>query len=94
MTFNFNIFHCFSNIRDHLAILAIWSACLVKFLSVDGFICQLKTENSRCVADSRPVCVGLYTFENLTLQNSKGFLSFLKRTIGVLARFTIQRFTN
>jgi hypothetical protein len=39
MTFNFNIFHCFSNIQDHLAILAIWSAYLVKFLSVDGFIC-------------------------------------------------------
>jgi hypothetical protein len=29
----------------------------------------LKTENSRRVAESRPVCVGLYTFENLTLQN-------------------------
>ena len=65
MTFNF-----FSNIRDHLAILAIWSAYLVKFLSVDGFIqLFLKTENSRRVAESRPVFVGLYTFENLTLQN-------------------------
>jgi hypothetical protein len=81
MTFNFNIFHCFSNIRDHIAILAIWSAYLVKCLSVDGFICQLKTENSRRVAESRLlrnhcqqgksrlVCMGLYTFENLTLQN-------------------------
>ena len=40
------------------AILAIWSAYLVKFLSVDGFILFLKTKNSRRVAESRPVCVG------------------------------------
>jgi hypothetical protein len=42
MTFNFNIFHCFSNFRDHLAILTIWSVYLVNFLSVDGFICFWK----------------------------------------------------
>jgi hypothetical protein len=33
------------------------------------FYLFLKTENSRRVAESCPVCVGLYTFENLTLQN-------------------------
>jgi hypothetical protein len=37
MTFNFTIFLCFSNIRNHLTILAIWPAYLVKFLSVEGF---------------------------------------------------------
>jgi hypothetical protein len=41
-SFNYNIFHCYSNIRDHLVILAIWSAYLIKFLSVDGFICFWK----------------------------------------------------
>jgi hypothetical protein len=43
MTFNFNIFLCFSNIWNNLSnFLAIWSAYLVKFLSVDGFIIFFK----------------------------------------------------
>jgi hypothetical protein len=40
------------------------------------FYLFLKTENSRRVAESRPVYVGLYTFENLTLQNFSFFVFF------------------
>jgi hypothetical protein len=51
MTFNFNIFLCFSNIRNHLSDFSYLVCNRVKFLSVDGLF--LKTENSRRVVESR-----------------------------------------
>jgi hypothetical protein len=39
MTFNFTIFLCFSNIRNHLSNFSYLVCIFVKFLSVDGFIC-------------------------------------------------------
>jgi hypothetical protein len=41
-------------------IIAIWPAYLVKFF---GFV--FKTENSRPVAESRPVCVGLNPYAKI-----------------------------
>jgi hypothetical protein len=54
-----NMSLCFPNILNHLSNFSIWSSYLVKFLSVDSFIC-LKTEKSRRVqsSESRSVCVG------------------------------------
>jgi hypothetical protein len=48
MTFNFTIFLCFSNIRNQLS-----------NFNRSRFYLFLKTENSRRVAESRSVCVGL-----------------------------------
>jgi hypothetical protein len=48
MTFNFNIFQCFSNIRNHLSNFSYLVCISCKFLSVDGFICFWKLKI--CVA--------------------------------------------
>ena len=57
MTFNFNIFHCFSNIRDHLAILAIWSA----YLSNRKQVCILNNSKSQ----QKTVQCGILQVSNL-----------------------------
>jgi hypothetical protein len=59
MTFNFNIFQCFSNIRNHLSNFSYLVCISCKILIRWRFYLFLKTENSRRVAESRPVCVGL-----------------------------------
>jgi hypothetical protein len=59
MTFNFNIFLCFSNIRNHLSNFS-YLVCISCKISIRWrFYLFLKTENSRRVAESRSVCVGL-----------------------------------
>jgi hypothetical protein len=59
MTFNFNIFQCFSNIRDYLSNFSYLVCISCKNFTRWRFYLFLKTENSRRVAESRPVCVGL-----------------------------------
>jgi hypothetical protein len=59
MTFNFNIFQCFSNIRNHLSNFSYLVCISCKMFIRRRFYLLLKTENSRRVAESRPVCVGL-----------------------------------
>jgi hypothetical protein len=59
MTFNFNIFQCFSNIRDHLSNFSYLVCISCKIFTRWRFYLFLKTENSRRVAESRPVCVSL-----------------------------------
>jgi hypothetical protein len=61
MTFNFNIFHCFSNIRNHLSNFSYLVCKICKIFIRWRFYLLLKTENSRRVVESRPVCVGLKT---------------------------------
>jgi hypothetical protein len=59
MTFNFNIFQCFSNISNHLSNFSYLVSISCKIFIRWRFYLFLKTENSRRVAESRPVCVGL-----------------------------------
>jgi hypothetical protein len=59
-TFNFNIFICFPNIRNHLSNFSYLVCISCKIFTVDGrFYLFLKAENSRRVVQSRSVCVGL-----------------------------------
>jgi hypothetical protein len=60
MTFNFNIFQCFSNIRKHLSNFSYLVCLSCKFFISWWFYLFFETENSRHVAESRPVCVGLH----------------------------------
>jgi hypothetical protein len=59
MTFNFNIFQCFSNIRNHLSNFNYLVCISCKIFIRWRFYLFLKTENPRRVAESRPVCMGL-----------------------------------
>jgi hypothetical protein len=59
MTFNFNIFQCFSNIRNHLSNFSYLVCISCKIFIHWRFYLFLKTENSRRVAESRPVCMDL-----------------------------------
>jgi hypothetical protein len=59
MTFNFTIFLCFSNIRNHLSNFSYLACISCKICIRWRFYSFLETENSRRVAESRPVCVGL-----------------------------------
>jgi hypothetical protein len=59
MTFNFNIFLCFSNIRNHLSNFCYLVCIYCKMFIRWRFYLVLKTENSRRVVESRSVCVGL-----------------------------------
>jgi hypothetical protein len=59
MTFNFNIFQCFSNILNHLSNFSYLVCICCKIFIRWRFYLFLKTENSCRVAESRPVCVGL-----------------------------------
>jgi hypothetical protein len=59
MTFNFNIFQCFWNSRNHLSNFSYLVCISCKIFIRWRFYLFLKTENSRRVAESRPVCVGL-----------------------------------
>jgi hypothetical protein len=59
MTFNFTIFLCFSNIRNHLSNFNYLVCISCKIFNRSQFYLFLKTENSRRVAESRSVCVGL-----------------------------------
>jgi hypothetical protein len=61
MTFNFNIFQCFSNIRNHLSNFSYLVCISCKIFTRWRFYLFLKTENSRHIAESRPICVGLFT---------------------------------
>jgi hypothetical protein len=56
MTFNFNILLCFSNIRNHLSNFSYLVCISCKIFIGWRFYLFLKTENSRRVAESRPVC--------------------------------------
>jgi hypothetical protein len=57
MTFNFNIFLCFSNIRNHLTNFSYLVCISCKIFIRWRFYLFLKTENSRRVVDSRSVCM-------------------------------------
>jgi hypothetical protein len=59
MTFNFTIFLCFSNIRNHLSNFSylVYISCKI---CIRGRSFFLKTENPRHVVESRSVCVDLY----------------------------------
>jgi hypothetical protein len=59
MTLNFNIFLCFSNIRNHLSNFNYLVCISCKICNRSQFYLFLKTENSRRVAESRSVGVGL-----------------------------------
>jgi hypothetical protein len=59
MTFNFNIFQCFSNIRNHLSNFSYLVCISCKIFIRWRFYLFLKTKSSRRVAESCPVCVGL-----------------------------------
>jgi hypothetical protein len=59
MTFNFTIFLCFSNIRNHLSNFSYLACISCKIFIRWRFYSFLKTENSRRVAESRAVCVDL-----------------------------------
>jgi hypothetical protein len=59
MTFNFNIFQCFSNIRNHLSNFSYLVCISCKIFIRWRFYLFVKTENSRRVAESRPVCLDL-----------------------------------
>jgi hypothetical protein len=59
ITFNFTIFLCFSNIRNHLSNFNYLVYISCKIFHRSRFYLFLKTENSRRVVDSRSVCVGL-----------------------------------
>jgi hypothetical protein len=59
MPFNFTIFLCFSNIRNHLSNFNYLVYISCKIFHRSRFYLFLKTENSRRVVDSRSVCVGL-----------------------------------
>ena len=59
MKFNFNIFLCFSNIRNHLSNFNYLVCISCKIFNRSQFYLFLKTKNSRRVAESRSVCVGL-----------------------------------
>jgi hypothetical protein len=61
MTFNFNIFLCFSNIRNHLSNFSYLVCISCKIFIRWRFYLFFKTENSRRVVESRSVCTGLYT---------------------------------
>ena len=61
MPFNFTIFLCFSNIRNHLSNFNYLVYISCKIFHRSRFYLFLKTENSRRVVDSRSVCVGLKT---------------------------------
>jgi hypothetical protein len=56
MTFNFNIFQYFSNIRNHLSNFSYLVCISCKIFISRRFYLLLKTENSRRVAESRLVC--------------------------------------
>jgi hypothetical protein len=56
MTFNFNMFQCFSNIRNHLSNFSYLVCISCKNFIRRRFYLLLKTENSRRVAESRSVC--------------------------------------
>ena len=59
ITFNFNIFQCFSNIRNHLSNFSYLVCISCKIFIRWQFYLLLKTKNSRRVAESRPVCMDL-----------------------------------
>jgi hypothetical protein len=61
MTFNFTIFLCFSNIRNHLSNFS-YLVCISCTIFIRWrFYLFLKTENSRRVVESRSVCMDLKT---------------------------------
>jgi hypothetical protein len=77
MTFNFNIFPCFSNIWNHLSNFSYLVCISCKIFIPWRFYLFLKTENSRRVAESRPVCVGLKIYTHRTrLDNATRFFDF------------------
>jgi hypothetical protein len=59
MAFNFNIFQCFWNSQNHWSNFSYLVCISCKIFIRWRFYLFLKTENSRRVAESRPVCVGL-----------------------------------
>jgi hypothetical protein len=59
MTFNFTIFHCFSNIWNHLSNFSYLVCIFCKMFMRWRFYLFLKTENSRRVVESRSVCMDL-----------------------------------
>jgi hypothetical protein len=59
MTFNFNIFLCFSNIRNYLSNFSYLVCISCKIFIRWRFYLFLKTENSRRVVESRSVCRNL-----------------------------------
>jgi hypothetical protein len=75
MTFNFNIFQCFSNIRNHLSNFSYLVCISCKIFIRWRFYFFLKTENSRRVAESRPVCLDLdYLFLHTLTYINETFL--------------------
>ena len=90
ITFNFNIFQCFSNIRNHLSNFCCLVCISCKIFTRLLFYLFLKTENSRRVAESRPVCVGLkanfhccvfhtYVYARKTLNPFKCYLIYVNK---------------
>jgi hypothetical protein len=64
MAFNFNIFLCFSNIRNHLSNLSYLVCISCKIFIRSRFYLFLKTENSRRVVESRSVCMNLKMYKH------------------------------